>query len=52
MKEQQRAQAVVETVPEDPSRPDGATDIYLMFDGRRIARRHDLDIVRTRSSGA
>jgi hypothetical protein len=27
MKEQQRAEAVVETVPEDPSRPDGATDM-------------------------
>jgi hypothetical protein len=39
MKEQQRAEAVVETVPEDPSRPDGATDIYLIFDGRRIAKR-------------
>ena len=60
MKEQQRAEAVVETVPEDPSRPDGATDIYLIFDGRRIAKRgkpgtlHAMtwDIVRTRSSGA
>jgi hypothetical protein len=39
MKEQQSAEAVVETVPEDPSRPDGATDIYLIFDGRRIAKR-------------
>jgi hypothetical protein len=39
MKEQQRAEAVVETVPEDPSRPDGTTDIYLIFDGRRIAKR-------------
>src|SRR5215472_17029956 len=39
MKEQQRAEAVVETVPEDPSRPDRATDIYLIFDGRRIAKR-------------
>jgi hypothetical protein len=39
MKEQQRAEAVVETVLEDPSRPDGATDIYLIFDGRRIAKR-------------
>jgi hypothetical protein len=39
MKEQQRAEAVVETVSEDPSRPDGATDIYLIFDGRRIAKR-------------
>jgi len=39
MKDQQRAEAVVETVPEDPSRPDGATDIYLIFDGRRIAKR-------------
>jgi hypothetical protein len=39
MKEQQRAEAVVETVPEDPSRPDGVTNIYLIFDGRRIAKR-------------
>jgi len=39
MKEQHRAEAVVETVFEDPSRPDGATDIYLIFDGRRIAKR-------------
>jgi putative tryptophan/tyrosine transport system substrate-binding protein len=39
MKEQQRGEVVVETVPEDPSRPDGATDIYLIFDGRRIAKR-------------
>src|SRR5215472_8757220 len=39
MKEQQRAEAVVETVPEDPSRPDGATDTYLIFDGRRVAKR-------------
>jgi hypothetical protein len=39
MKAQQRAEAVVETAPEDPSRPDGATDIYLIFDGRRIAKR-------------
>ena len=39
MKEQQRAEAVVETVPEDPSRPDGATEMYLIFDGRRIAKR-------------
>ena len=37
MKEQ-RPEAV-ETVPEDPSRPDGATDMYLIFDGRRIAKR-------------
>ena len=39
MKEQQRVEAAVETVPEDPSRPDRATDIYLIFDGRRIAKR-------------
>ena len=32
-----RPECVVETIPEDPSRPDGATDIYLIFDGRRIA---------------
>ena len=39
MREQQRAEAVLETVPEDPSRPDGATDIYLIFDSGRIAKR-------------
>jgi hypothetical protein len=39
MKEQERPEAVVETVPEDPSRPDGATEMYLIFDGRRIAKR-------------
>ena len=39
MKEQRRPEAVVETVPEDPSRPDGATDTYLIFDGKRIAKR-------------
>jgi hypothetical protein len=39
MKEQRRPECVVEAVPEDPSRPDGATDMYLIFDGRRIAKR-------------
>ena len=39
MKEQHRPECVVETVPEDPSRPDGPTDIYLILDGRRIAKR-------------
>jgi hypothetical protein len=39
MKEQRRPECVVEAVPEDPSRPDGATDVYLIFDGRRIAKR-------------
>jgi hypothetical protein len=29
----------VEAIPEDPSRPDGLTDLYLIFDGRRIAKR-------------
>jgi hypothetical protein len=43
MKEQQRAEAVVETVPEDPLRPDGATDIYLIFDGRRISNAANLE---------
>ena len=32
MKEQHRPECVVETVPEDPSCPDGATDIYLITD--------------------
>ena len=39
MKEQRRPECVVEAVPEDPSRPDGETDMYLIFDGRRIAKR-------------
>ena len=33
-----RAECVVEAVPEDPSRPEGATDLYLIFDGKRIAK--------------
>ena len=39
MKEHRRPECVVEVVPEDPSRPDGETDMYLIFDGRRIAKR-------------
>ena len=39
MKERRKPECVVEAVPEDPSRPDGATDMYLVFDGRRIAKR-------------
>ena len=39
MKEHRRPECVVEAVPEDPSRPDGETDMYLIFDGRRIAKR-------------
>ena len=39
MNEQRRPEFVVEAVPEDPSHPDGATDMYLIFDGRRIAKR-------------
>ena len=34
-----RPECVVEAVPEDPSHPDGPTDLYLVFDGRRIAKR-------------
>jgi hypothetical protein len=34
-----RPSAAEETVLVDPSRPDGASDIYLIFDGRRIAKR-------------
>ena len=60
MKEQRRPECVVEAVPEDPSRPDGATEMYLIFDGKRIAKRwqiwnatrHDLDIARAGSCGA
>jgi hypothetical protein len=39
MTEQHRPECVVEAVPEDPSHLDGATDMYLIFDGRRIAKR-------------
>ena len=39
MKEQRRPECVVEAVPQDPSRPDGETEMYLIFDGRRIAKR-------------
>ena len=38
MKEQRRPECVVEVVPEDPICPDGET-MYLIFDGRRIAKR-------------
>jgi hypothetical protein len=34
-----KPECVVEAVPEDPSHPDGPTDLYLVFDGRRIAKR-------------
>jgi hypothetical protein len=37
-----RQECVVEAVPEDPSCPDGPTDLYLIFDGRRIAKRGKL----------
>jgi hypothetical protein len=33
MNEQRRPECVLEAVPEDPSHPDGATDMYLIFDG-------------------
>jgi len=39
MKERRRPECVVEAVPEDPSCPDGETDMYLIFEGRRIAKR-------------
>jgi hypothetical protein len=39
MKEQRRPECVVEVVPEDPSCPDGVSDMYVIFDGRRIAKR-------------
>jgi hypothetical protein len=42
MKERRRPECVVEAVPEDPSRPDSETDMYLIFDGRRIAKRGKL----------
>ena len=34
-----RPECVVEEVPEDPSHPDGPADPYLIYDGRRIAKR-------------
>ena len=39
MREQRRAGRRGGNGPRRPSRPDGATDIYLIFDGRRIAKR-------------
>ena len=39
MEKQSKPECVVETVPEDPSRPDGPSDLYLVFDGKRIAKR-------------
>jgi hypothetical protein len=39
MKEQCRPECVVEEIPEDPSCPDGPTDMYLILDGKRIAKR-------------
>ena len=39
MKERRKPECVVEAVPEDPSRPDGAAEFYLIFDGSRIAKR-------------
>jgi hypothetical protein len=34
-----RPERLVESVPDDSSRPDGPTDLYLIFDGRRVAKR-------------
>jgi hypothetical protein len=39
MEKQTKPECVVEAVPEDPSCPDGPTDLYLVFDGKRIAKR-------------
>jgi hypothetical protein len=39
MEKRSKPECIVEAVPEDPSRPDGPTDIYLVFEGRRIAKR-------------
>ena len=39
MEKQSKPECVVEAVPEDASRPDGPTDLYLVFDGKRIAKR-------------
>jgi hypothetical protein len=39
MERQPRPECVVETVPEDPSHPNGPIDLYLIFGGRRIAKR-------------
>ena len=43
MKEHRRPECVVEAVPEDPSRPDGEADMYLILDGRSIAKRGNLE---------
>ena len=39
MREQRRAGGRGGNGPRRPSRPDGATNIYLILDGRRIAKR-------------
>ena len=39
MEKESKPECVVETVPEDPLRPDGPTDLYLILDGKRIAKR-------------
>jgi hypothetical protein len=39
MEKQSKPECVVKAVPEDASRPNGPTDLYLVFDGRRIAKR-------------
>ena len=49
MKEQRRRSAVVEEVPQDPSCPDGPTDKYLIFDGKRIAKRRQPGTVHAKT---
>jgi hypothetical protein len=39
MEKHSKPLCVVEALPEDPSRPDGPTDLYLIFGGKRIAKR-------------
>ena len=39
MEKQRKPECVVEAVPQDPSLPDGSTDLYGILDGKRIAKR-------------
>ena len=49
MKEQRRPSAVVEEVPQDPSCPDSPTNKYLIFHGKRIAKRGQAGTVHAKT---
>ena len=52
MEKQSKPECIVEAVPEDPSRPDGPTDLYLVLDGRRIAVNASATLIRRVNSAA